>query len=119
MSPMHVSESEITVATLLRDAGYATCLSGKWHLNGNFNLPGQPQPDDHGFQHWFATQNNALPNHRNPYNFVRNGIPVGPQQGYAAHLVSQEAMTFLDQHNPQQPFLFSAFSGAFDAADRK
>ena len=43
-SPMHVSSREITVATLLRDAGYDTCHSGKWHLNGRFNLPGQPQP---------------------------------------------------------------------------
>ena len=74
-SPMHVSENEITIATLLRNTGYATCHVGKWHLNGMFNLPGQPQPDDHGFQHWFSVQNNALPNHRNPYNFVRNDIP--------------------------------------------
>ena len=69
-SPMHVKQSEITLATLLRDSGYETCHVGKWHLNGRFNLPGQPQPHDHGFEHWFATQNNALPNHRNPENFV-------------------------------------------------
>ncbi|NNE93118.1 MAG: sulfatase-like hydrolase/transferase [Verrucomicrobiales bacterium] len=96
LSPMHVRESEITIATLLREkAGYATCHSGKWHLNGNFNLPGQPQPDDHGFDHWFSTQNNALPNHKNPWNFVRNDFPVGPLEGYAAHLVVDEAITWL------------------------
>ena len=32
-SPMHLRREETTVATLLRRAGYATCLSGKWHLN--------------------------------------------------------------------------------------
>ena len=60
-SPMHVKKTEVTIATLLRDSGYETCHVGKWHLNGRFNLPGQPQPNDHGFDHWFATQNNALP----------------------------------------------------------
>jgi len=105
MSPMHVSEEEITVATLLRDAGYSTCHSGKWHLNGMFNLPGQPQPDDHGFDHWFSTQNNALPNHRNPYNFVRNGIPVGPLEGYAGHLVVEEANQWLREgRDKEKPF---------------
>ena len=82
-SPMHVRAEEITVATLLRDAGYATCHSGKWHLNGRFNLDGQPQPSDHGFDHWFGTQNNALPTHHNPENFVRNGKPVGRILGYS------------------------------------
>jgi arylsulfatase A len=95
MSPMHVSESEITVASLLREGGYSTCHSGKWHLNGMFNLPGQPQPDDHGFDHWFSVQNNALPNHRDPYNFVRNDIPVGPLKGYSADLVTDEAIDWL------------------------
>ena len=111
LSPMHVPETEITVATLLRDAGYDTALSGKWHLNGWFNLTGQPQPGEHGFNHWFATQNNCLPNHRNPYNFVRNGIPLGPLRGYAADLVAREAMVWLEQlRDPEKPFfLFVSF----------
>jgi len=53
----------------------------------------QPQPGDHGFDHWFSTQNNCLPSHHNPYNFVRNGIPVGPLEGYASQLVADEAIT--------------------------
>jgi len=102
---MHVKTEEITIATLLRNSGYDTALSGKWHLNGRFNLTGQPQPNDHGFNHWFATQNNCLPNHRNPYNFVRNGIPVGPLNGYAAQLVTGEAVHWLGKlRDKKKPF---------------
>ena len=104
-SPMHVRKREITIATLLRQAGYATCHTGKWHLNGNFNMVGQPQPSDHGFDHWFSTQNNALPSHENPFNFVRNGKPVGPQEGYAAQLVADEAKNWLvNLRDPEKPF---------------
>ncbi len=100
LSPMHVKASELTIATLLREQGdYSTCHTGKWHLNGNFNLPGQPQPNDHGFDHWFSAQNNALPNHRNPYNFVRNGVPVGPLEGYSGELVIDEAISWLRAEN--------------------
>lgn len=111
LSPMHVGTGEITIASLLQEAGYDTCHVGKWHLNGWFNLPGQPQPSDHGFRHWFSTQNNALPNHRHPYNFVRNGIPAGPLEGYAAQLVADEAERWLKEtRNPEQPFfLFVCF----------
>jgi len=104
-SPMHVRRSEITIATLLRNSGYDTCHVGKWHLNGDFNLPTQPQPWDHGFNHWFSTQNNALPNHRNPHNFVRNGTPVGKLDGYSADLVAQEADRWLsEKRDPNKPF---------------
>ena len=55
--------------------------------NGMFNSPKQPQPGDHGFQHWFSTQNNAVPSHENPKNFVRNGKRVGPVKGFVrAHV---------------------------------
>jgi len=110
-SPMHVKRSEVTIATLLRDAGYDTCHVGKWHLNGAFNLPSQPQPNDHGFNHWFSTQNNALPNHRNPENFVRNGEAVGPLKGFSAGLVANEAIQWLEQgRDPTKPFfLFACF----------
>jgi arylsulfatase A len=110
-SPMHVRKDEITVATLLRRAGYTTCHTGKWHLNGEFNLPGQPQPNDHGFDHWFSTQNNALPCHHDPDNFVRNGEPVGKLEGYSAQLVADEAIRWLESGRDRAKpfFLFVCF----------
>jgi len=97
-SSMHLPASELTVAKLLRRAGYATCHVGKWHCNGKFNSPEQPQPDDHGFEWWFSTQNNARPSHRNPTNFVRNGRPVGPLQGYSSDLIVDEAIDWIENH---------------------
>jgi arylsulfatase A len=110
-SPVHLAKTEVTIATLLRKAGYATCQAGKWHLNGEFNQPTQPQPSDHGFDHWFATQNNALPNHRNPDNFVRNGKPVGKLEGYSAHLVVDEAIGWLNKgrDKAKPSFLYVCF----------
>jgi len=95
-NPMHLKQEEITVATLLKKSGYATCHVGKWHCNGKFNSAEQPQPGDHGFEHWFSTQNNARPTHHNPKNFVRNGQPVGPLEGYSSALIVQEAINWLN-----------------------
>lgn len=93
---MHLRREELTISSILRDAGYDTCVTGKWHLNGRFNDPAQPQPSDHGFQHWFATQNNAAPSHENPVNFVRNGKPVGEMKGYSSGIIAQEAVSWLE-----------------------
>lgn len=107
---MHLPRSEHTFAQLLRRAGYATCHSGKWHCNGKFNSPEQPQPGDHGFDHWFSTQNNALPSHENPVNFVRNGAAVGPTRKYSATLIVDEAIEWLRSLDGRRPFcLFVCF----------
>jgi arylsulfatase A len=110
-SPMHVRKSEITIASLLKQAGYDTCHVGKWHMNGHFNQPTQPQPGDHGFNHWFSTQNNASPSHHNPDNFVRNGEALGLLEGYASHIVADEALRWLQNgRDPKRPFfLFVCF----------
>ena len=102
--PMHLPASEVTVAELLKTAGYDTCQVGKWHLNGAFASPKQPQPGDHGFDHWFATQNNAGPSHRNPANFVRDGVRVGPLEGYSCQLVADEAIGWLKGRQGENPF---------------
>ncbi len=111
LSPMHLRRGEITLSGLLKQSGYSTCHVGKWHLNGRFNYADQPQPSDHGFDHWFSTQNNALPSHRDPDNFVRNGKPVGPLEGYSSQLVVDEALSWLDTtRDKQKPFfLFVCF----------
>ena len=111
LSPMHLRRGEITLSSLLQKDGYTTCHVGKWHLNGQFNLPGQPQPSDHGFDYWFSTQNNALPNHRDPENFARNGKPAGPLSGYSSQLVVDEAIEWLGSiRDRRKPFfLFVCF----------
>jgi len=108
---MHLPRGEMTIASILQRAGYATCHVGKWHCNGAFNTPEQPQPDDHGFDYWFSTQNNASPSHCNPQNFVRNGDPVGPLQGYSCSIVADEALGWLSQtRDAARPFfLFVCF----------
>jgi arylsulfatase A len=104
-SPMHLRRQEVTVAKLLQQAGYATAHIGKWHLNGLFNDERQPQPDAHGFDHYYSTQNNALPNHRQPSNFVRNGRAVGPTTGFAGAVVTDEAIRWLQADRPaDKPF---------------
>ena len=108
-SPMHLRSSEVTVAKLLKSAGYQTCHSGKWHCNGKFNSPDQPQPGNHGFDHWFATQNNSHPTHKNPVNFVRNGKRVGPLEGYSSQIIVDEALAWLGKRDKSKPFLLTVW----------
>ncbi|MBP86706.1 MAG: N-acetylgalactosamine-6-sulfatase [Planctomycetaceae bacterium] len=108
---VHLRTSEITIAELLKDRRYTTCHVGKWHLNGYFNSPEHPQPSDHGFDHWFATQNNAGPTHKNPTNFVRNGKPVGLLEGYSAPLVAEEGIHWLRElRDPKKPFYLNIWT---------
>ena len=57
--------SEITVAEVMREAGYSTALFGKWHLGdfkplkgGNKKWP-VSHPGLHGFDQWYATERSA------------------------------------------------------------
>lgn len=117
-SPVHLRDSETTLASLLREHGYATCLSGKWHLNGIESVEGPGSPSRHGFSHWFATQNNAAPSHANPVNFFRNGRPAGELKGFSADLVVEEAVRWLESVPPTQPFfLYLAFHEPHEPVD--
>jgi arylsulfatase A len=102
--------AEVTVAQLLKKAGYRTLHAGKWHLNSRTN-GSEPTPGDAGFDHWFYTQNNAAPGHLNPTNFIRNGVPAGPLTGPSSHIVVAEAMKWLDESKTtaakDQPFFLN------------
>jgi arylsulfatase A len=112
-SPMHLRRQEVTLATLLKQRGYATCHLGKWHLGGNLIGGDIPIPRDHGFDHSYGTPENARPDNHNPLNFVRNGETLGPVEGYGCELVTDEAIRWLTGHRKQkhdQPFfLYAAY----------
>ncbi|SRR6056297_179957 len=104
----HLLEREVTLAEVLKQAGYATAHIGKWHLGLPTEKQDKPTPDQHGFDYWFATDNNAIPSHRNPNNFIRNGEPVGKLEGYSCQLVVDEAIGWL-KRRPQDdsPFFLN------------
>jgi len=108
----HLRTSEITYPELLKGIGYATCHVGKWHLlsRQQFDNPKYPMPDQHGYDYWMASQNNAIPSHKNPNNFIRNGKPVGETNSYSAPFVADEAITWLTKvRDPAKPFALSVW----------
>jgi len=108
---VQLGPKEVTLATLLARRGYQTWLSGKWHLNGGLDVTRHLQPGDHGFQRWFALHAWAIPHHRNPNNFFRDGRPVGEIKGFAAQIVADEAIGWLDARRRDAPFfLYLSFA---------
>ncbi len=105
----HLLEREVTLAEILKKAGYATAHVGKWHLGLPSGKRDKPTPDRHGFDHWFATWNNAEPSHRNPRNFIRNGKPVGQLEGYSCQLVVDEAINWLEHRDGKSPFFLNVW----------
>ncbi|MHC4387174.1 MAG: sulfatase family protein [Planctomycetota bacterium] len=98
----HLRNQEKTIAELLKEAGYATCFLGKWHLG---KLDGtHPTPSDQGFDHWFATEVNSFDGPLNPKNFLCNGKDVGETKGWYCDVVVQEATDWLKKRKPDRPF---------------
>ena len=121
----------ITIATLLKDQGYATGGFGKWGLGG----PGSTgHPNNQGFDHWYGylcqrVAHNYYPTHlwRNSDKHMLQGneffaahqrIAVGPTEpdGYdrfrgeqfAPDLMIDEALQFVRDHKEQPFFLYYA-----------
>lgn len=113
---------EITLASILRDAGYRTGHFGKWHLNA-MRGPGVPilRTDDHhpgefGFEHWLSVTNFF---DRNPI-LSRLG-DFEEYQGDSSEIVVSEALKFLNKHARGTPTFTVIWYGTphspFKAAD--
>lgn len=101
---VHLGPRELTVATLLSRRGYETFLGGKWHLNAGLDRDDQPQPDDHGFDHWMALHAFPIPHNHNPTNFFRNGEAMGEVEGYTAQITIDESIGWLEARDGTKPF---------------
>jgi len=101
----YLRPEEKTIASLLRDNGYDTCFTGKWHLSHFDRSNNQPNPGDHGFDHWFATSVNAFEGPQNPEKFFRNGEKVPIVDGWYCDAIVRESLDWLkNRPDPNKPF---------------
>jgi arylsulfatase A-like enzyme len=112
---------DVTVARVLRDAGYATGLVGKWGL-GEVDQPGEPRRQ--GFDSYFGYLNQTHAHNHYPSFLWRDGVkvplandlvPVGSAEGagysrnrvvYGGDLLTAEALAFVERHRARPFFLF-------------
>jgi len=110
MHNAHLLEREVTIAKVLKEAGYATAHFGKWHLGLTWGNRKKPSPTEHGFDYWFGLANGAGPSQKDPVNFIRNGKRVGPLKGYSCQIVVDDAIRWLNEHRlPHQPFFLNVW----------
>lgn len=77
--PLLIEEGRMTVASMLKSAGYATACIGKWHLGFGRNYPDwngelKPGPLEVGFDSYFGV---PVTNAQAPYVYVENHRVVG------------------------------------------
>jgi len=101
---IYLHDEEITLAEVLKSAGYATAIVGKWHLNSDLGSKDEPQPSDQGFDYFYGHNAFQIPTNRNPINIYRNGELLEAQQGYTADLYADEAIAWLQKQDSATPF---------------
>jgi len=103
-SGVYLRDHEVTLAEVLKDAGYATAHIGKWHLNSDLGSRTEPQPTDQGFDYYYGHNAYQLPHNHNPTNIYRNKTALPTQEGYTADLYAGEAIKWLERRDDDKPF---------------
>lgn len=105
-----LKKDDVTVAEVLKKAGYVTGMTGKWGL-GEPGTDGLP--NDQGFDEWFGflNQRNAH-NHYPPYiwrdkeKVMLDGNKDGKETQYTHDMFSEFAIDFIDRHQKSPFFLY-------------
>lgn len=107
---MFLSGKEVTIAELLRQAGYSTAVFGKWHLNGadweqKSNWTGWTGsfPAQQGFDYGLVTKENPhltrelkLNSQENPGDYFHlDGTPAGELKGFSSAIIVDRAIEWL------------------------
>ena len=112
-----LSKNAITIAEGLKQAGYDTYMSGKWHVTPL--KPSRENPSKHnwplqrGFDKFFGTIHGAG-SFYDPNSLTRDNEFILPTEDfYYTDAISDNAVNFIEEHNSDKPFfIYLAYTAA-------
>ena len=110
---INMALSEVTLAEVLRDAGYRTALYGKWHLGAHRDHG----PKKQGFDEFFGIRDGFIDNynhfflHGSGFHDLYEGVtPVKAPGKYFPELMTRRALKFIDENKDRPFFLYVPFN---------
>ena len=111
---MALGTNVVTVAKLLRSAGYVSGIIGKWGL-GNEGTTGEPNRQ--GFDEQFGFLDQTEAHNYYPETLVRSGVRIPVQDNrrgrkslYVADYFTSVAMNFISQYKQKPFFLYLSYT---------
>jgi arylsulfatase len=115
-----LARSAVTIAEALRPAGYATYMTGKWHITSKVRPKGPKDnwPLQRGFDRLYGTIVGGG-SYFDPAMLVRDNTPISPvadpqyqpQQFYYTDAIADHSVRFIEEHPAGKPFfMYVAFT---------
>lgn len=103
-----------TLATVLKEQGYRTCLAGKWHLSSDVENPNDTWPTRRGFDEFYGILGGAT-SYFNPQAFYHQETPIqiAPEEDfYLTDALTDHAIDFTSRSAEQDDpfFLYLAYT---------
>jgi arylsulfatase A-like enzyme len=111
-APWGLPLTERLLPQALKEVGYTTAITGKWHL-GEFQSDYTPtrRGFDHQYGHYFGALDYFTHDRDGKMDWYRNDKPL-VEEGYTTHLVAREATRLIrEQANGKPLFLYVPFNG--------
>jgi arylsulfatase A-like enzyme len=101
--------TEVTIADVLKSAGYVTCAVGKWHLG----LSKHFHPFKRGFDEFFGFlhgNHSFIESGLGTFNPILRGTEPVDEKEYLTDAFSREAVAFVERHHDERFFLYLAYN---------
>jgi len=116
----HLNDRVVSVATLLRDAGYFTAMAGKWHLGEQL----ENDPYHRGFQKAFTLLEGGASHFDDEWMMYANYTPTYRENGvrvhvptgfYSSEFYTDKIIEYIDRHDAEKPFFaYLSFTAPHD-----
>jgi len=116
----YLNDRVVSIPTLLRDAGYYTAMSGKWHLGEEL----EQDPSRRGFQKAYTMLNGGTSHFDDEWMMYANYAPIYRENGirvhvpkgfYSSEFYTSKLIEYLDERPADRPFFgYLSFTAPHD-----